>query len=99
MLLATLGATNDTVSFLGCRCTLRAHAEFFTKYPQVLLRVALNLFSSQPVFKLGIALTQVHDLTYGFELHEVCKGKPAKVLHTFPPACQPHHLVRCCHHM
>ena len=47
-----------------------------TSRPQVLLlRAALNRFSSQPVFVLGIAPTHVQDLALGLvELHEVLTG-------------------------
>ncbi|NXV66578.1 HHLA1 protein, partial [Molothrus ater] len=47
------------VWFLGCiQSTLLGHAELLThQHPQVLPRAALNQFSSQPVFVLGIALT------------------------------------------
>ena len=51
--------------------------------PQVLLlRAALNVFSTQPVSVLGVALTHVQDLALGLvELHEVQIGpslKPVK---------------------
>ncbi|KAK4822238.1 hypothetical protein QYF61_011879 [Mycteria americana] len=51
----------DTVDFLGCKHTLLAHVQLFVhQYPQVLLlRAALNPLSTQPVFVLGIAPTQV----------------------------------------
>lgn len=52
--------------------------------PQVFfLRSALNLFSAQLLFVLGVALTQLQGLALGLvELHEVCKEalpKPVKV--------------------
>jgi len=64
---------------------LPGHGEFLTnQHPQVLLlRAALNPFSSQPVFVLGIALTHVQDLALGLvQLHRVHMGpllKPLKV--------------------
>ncbi|PKU30563.1 hypothetical protein llap_19132 [Limosa lapponica baueri] len=43
------------------------------------LRAVLNPFSTQPVFVLGIALTQMQDLALGLvELQEVCTGPPLK---------------------
>jgi len=50
------------------------------EHPQVLLdRVALNPFSTEPVFVLGIALTHLQDLALGLvELHEVRTGPPFK---------------------
>ncbi|KAK4821092.1 hypothetical protein QYF61_013420 [Mycteria americana] len=71
----------DTVGFLGCKCTLPGHVELLiNQHPQViLLRAALNPFSTQPVFVLGIAPTHVQDLALGLvELHEVCTGPPLK---------------------
>jgi len=49
---------------LGCECTLLGHLEFLVnQHPQfLLLRAALNPFSAQPVFVLGIALTHVQTL-------------------------------------
>jgi len=48
------------------------------QHPQVLLlRAALNSFSAQPVFVLGIAPTHVQDLALGLlKLHEVRTGPP-----------------------
>jgi len=50
------------------------------QHPKVLLlRAAFNPFPTQPVFVLGIALTQVQDLALGLvELQEVCSGPPLK---------------------
>ncbi|KAK4821719.1 LOW QUALITY PROTEIN: hypothetical protein QYF61_000262 [Mycteria americana] len=43
-------------------------------------KAALNPFSAQPVFVLGIALTHVQDLALGLvDLHEVCMGPPLLV--------------------
>ncbi|PKU43516.1 hypothetical protein llap_6172 [Limosa lapponica baueri] len=75
----------DMVGFLGFECTLPAHVELLiNQHPQVLfLRPALNPFSAQPVFVLGIAATHVQDLALDLvELHEVCTGpsfKPVRV--------------------
>ncbi|KAK4825967.1 hypothetical protein QYF61_003536 [Mycteria americana] len=66
---------------LGCKCTLPGYAELLiNQHPQVLLlRAAVNPFSTQPVFVLGIALTHVQDLALGLvELHEVCPGPALK---------------------
>ncbi|KAK4827563.1 hypothetical protein QYF61_019187 [Mycteria americana] len=78
---ASFDAAQDTVGFLGCKCTLPGHVELLiNQHPHVLLlRAALNPFSAQPVFVLGIALTHVQDLALGFvELHEVHTGPPLK---------------------
>ena len=81
---AAFDAAQDTAGFLGCECTLPGHVELLVnQHTQALLRAALNPFSAQPVFMLGIASTHVQVLVLGLvELHEVCKGpplKPAKV--------------------
>ncbi|KAK4824932.1 hypothetical protein QYF61_021552 [Mycteria americana] len=71
----------DMVGFLGCKRTLAGHVELLiNQHPQVLLlRAALNPFSAQPVFVLGIAPTHVQDLALGLvELHEVHTGPPLK---------------------
>ncbi|GAB0176555.1 hypothetical protein GRJ2_000120700 [Grus japonensis] len=73
------------VGFLGCKCALPAHVELLiNQHPQVLLlRAALNTFSTQPVVVLGITPTHVQDLALGLvELHVLCIGlclKPVKV--------------------
>ncbi|KAK4830718.1 hypothetical protein QYF61_013168 [Mycteria americana] len=78
-------AAQDTVGFLGCKCILPAHVQFFIhQYPQVLLcRAGLNPFLPQFVWILGIALTQVQVLAFSLvELHEVHMHpllKPLKV--------------------
>ena len=97
-------AAQDTVGLLDCERTLLGHVELLiNQHPQVLLlRVALNPFSAQPVVVLVIALTHVQDLALGLvDLHEVRMGpllKPVKVsLDGIPilPACQPHHTPWC----
>ena len=62
---ASLDATQDTVGLLGCKCTLLTHVEFLINghFEILLLRAALKSFSAQPVFVLGIALTEVQDHT------------------------------------
>jgi len=47
------------IGLLGCEHILLGHAELLiNKHPEVLLlRPALNLFSIQPVFMLGIAIS------------------------------------------
>ncbi|KAK4818029.1 hypothetical protein QYF61_004153 [Mycteria americana] len=78
---ASFDAAQDTVGFLGCKRTLLGHVELLiSQHPQVLLlRAALNPFSSQLVFVLGIAPTHVQDLALGLvELHEVHTGPPLK---------------------
>ncbi|KAK4821962.1 hypothetical protein QYF61_004966 [Mycteria americana] len=80
---APFDAGQDTVGFLGCRRTLPGHVELLiNQHPQVLLlRAALNPFSAQPVFVLGIAPTHVQDLALGLaELHEVHTGPPLKLV-------------------
>ena len=75
---ASSEAAQDMVGLLG-------HVELLiNQHPQVLLlRAALNPFSAQPVFVLGIALTHVQDLAHGLvEPHEVRTGpalKPVQV--------------------
>jgi len=48
----SLDAAQDMVGLLGCECTLPGHVELLiNQHPQVLLlRAALNPFSTQPVF-------------------------------------------------
>ena len=78
---AAFYAAQDTVGLLGCKHTLLGHVEFLiNEHLQVfLLRVALNPFSTQPVFVLGMAPTHVQDLAHGLvELHEVHMGTPLK---------------------
>ncbi|KAK4808149.1 hypothetical protein QYF61_000129 [Mycteria americana] len=66
----------DTVGFLGCKCTLLGHVELLINN---IPKPAFNPFSAQPVFVLGIALTHVQDLALGLiELHDVCTGPPLK---------------------
>ncbi|NXF21416.1 TMTC4 protein, partial [Rhodinocichla rosea] len=68
-------ASQNMVGFLHCKCTLLGHVQLLiTEHPQVLLRAALMPLSVQPIFVIGIALTQVPDLALGF--HEVCISPP-----------------------
>ncbi|KAK4825592.1 hypothetical protein QYF61_000681 [Mycteria americana] len=74
---ASFDAAQDTVGFLGCRCTFPSHVQLLIQqYPQVLLhRAALNPFIPQPVFVLGIAPTHVQDFALGLvEPREVHMG-------------------------
>jgi len=74
MSLASLKAVQDT---LGYKPTLLANAEFLiNKHCQGLLhRAALNSFSTNPLFLLEIAPTQVQDLALGFvDSHKVHTG-------------------------
>ena len=78
---SSFDAAQDNIGFLCCKHTLPGHVELFIHHcPQVLLlRAALNPFSTQLVFVLGIALTHMQDLALGpVELHEVCMGPPLK---------------------
>ncbi|KAK4832092.1 hypothetical protein QYF61_020707 [Mycteria americana] len=78
---ASFDAAQDTVGFLGCKHTLPGHVELLiNQHPQVLLlRAALNPFSAQPLFVLGIVLTHVQDLALGLvKVHEVPTGPPLK---------------------
>ncbi|KAK4828770.1 hypothetical protein QYF61_000795 [Mycteria americana] len=78
---ASFDAAQDTVGLLGCKRMLPGHVELLiNQHPQVLLlRAALNPFSTQPVFVLGIAWTQVQDPALGLvEPHEVHTGSPLK---------------------
>ncbi|KAK4818827.1 hypothetical protein QYF61_019864 [Mycteria americana] len=78
---ASFDAAQDTVGFLGCERTLLGLVELLiNQHPQVLLlRAALNPFSTQTVFVLGIAPTRVQDLALGLvECHEVRMGPPLK---------------------
>ena len=57
---ASIYAAQDMIGFLGFERTLLGHVQFLVnQHLQVHLRVALNPFSTQPVFALGVALTQV----------------------------------------
>jgi len=54
----SIDAAQDMADLLGCKHTLPGHVELLiNQRPEVLLRTALNPFSAQPVFVLGIALT------------------------------------------
>ncbi|NXH84260.1 F120B protein, partial [Edolisoma coerulescens] len=77
---AALDAAQGAVGFLGCERTLLAQVKLLIQqHPKALLRAALNPFSTQPVFVLRIALTQVRDLVLGpVEIDEVCTGPPLK---------------------
>ncbi|KAK4808881.1 hypothetical protein QYF61_007996 [Mycteria americana] len=78
---SSFDAAQETVGFLGCKHTLPGHVELLiNQHPQILLRrAALNTFSAQPVFVLGIAPTQVQNFALGLvELHEVRTGPPLK---------------------
>ncbi|KAK4830027.1 LOW QUALITY PROTEIN: hypothetical protein QYF61_008365 [Mycteria americana] len=77
--------TQDTVGFLGCKCTLLAHVQLFIhQYPQVLLRrAALNPFIPQPVLIPTVAPTQDPALSL-VEPHEVHTG-PLLDLVQVPP--------------
>jgi len=55
-------AAGDTPGFLRCERTLPGHVELLANLQVLLLRAALNPFSTQPVFVLGIAPTHVQDL-------------------------------------
>jgi len=69
------------VGLVGCKLILLTHVELLiNQHSQVLLsRAALNPFSAQPIFVLGIALSHVQDLALGLvELHDVHKGPPLK---------------------
>ena len=70
-------AAQGTVGLLHCECILPGCVELLVnKHPQVLLlRAALNPFSTRPVFVHGIAPAHVKDLV---ELHEVCMSLPLK---------------------
>ncbi|GAB0176690.1 epithelial membrane protein 1 [Grus japonensis] len=76
-----LVCSQDTVGFLGCKCTLSAHVELLINQhlPSPSPQAALNPFSTQPIVVLGIALTHVQDLALGLvELHEVSTDSPLK---------------------
>jgi len=66
-------AAQITIGLLGCRCTLLGHIELLVnEHPQVLLlRAALNSFSSQPLSGLGIAPAQVQGLALFLLLYSV----------------------------
>ncbi|NWW82991.1 F120B protein, partial [Climacteris rufus] len=73
-------AGRGAVGFLGCECTLPDLVKLFIQqHSKALLRAALNPFSIQPVFVLGIAPTQVQDLVLCLvEFDEVCTHPPLK---------------------
>jgi len=80
---ASLDATQDTVGLLGCKETLLAHLEsFIIRHLQILLlRAILKPFSAQPVFVLGIALTEVQDhMLCPVEFHAVSMVPPLKAV-------------------
>jgi len=80
---ASLDAAQDVVGFLGCERTLLDYVELLiNQHPKSFSSgPALSPFSAQPVFVLGIVLTQVQDLALGLvELHEVCTGSPLKLV-------------------
>jgi len=56
---ASFDAAQDTVSLLGCECTLSAHVKLFIcQYTQVLLfKAALHPLILQPVLIPRVALT------------------------------------------
>jgi len=72
------------LAFWAASAHLVAHVQLFVhQYLQVLLgRAALNPFIPQPVFVLGIALTQVQNRLFGLvELDEVCTGPHLQLVH------------------
>ena len=74
---ASFDAAQDTIGFLGCERTLLGHVELLiNQHPQVrVLRAALNPFSAQPVFVLGIVPIHVQDVAFGLvEPHEFRTG-------------------------
>ena len=75
----SLGAAQEAIGFLGCKCTLLAHVH--PPVPQDLLgRAALNPIILQPVLILGIAPIHMQVPALGHvELHEVRTGPPLKV--------------------
>lgn len=83
-LLVTFLLMQETAGFLGCRCTLPPHIELLIyqhSHMWLILRAALNTFSAQPVFVLGIVLIQRQDLAYGLAvLHEVHKDSSLKAV-------------------
>lgn len=75
--------STDAYEEFCCECTLLDHVLLLShKHPPILLGTALNPFSIQPIFVLGLALMQVQDLALGFiELHQVhTKGK-VRIIH------------------
>lgn len=67
-------SAQDSVGFLGCQSTLPGHAGLLISQDlqSLLLRAAISLFSTQPIFVLRIALTQGQDFALGLaELHEL----------------------------
>lgn len=80
---AALSAAQDVFVFLGCKYTFLGHVELLVQQrPQVLLRSIHNPFSTQPLFVLGTALTQVQDLSlYIIERPEACMCKPHMYIH------------------
>lgn len=63
----SLDVTQDTVDFLGFKCTLPTHVKsVINQHSQILLlRAVLNPFSAQSVSVLKIAPTQVQDVALG----------------------------------
>jgi len=74
---ASFDAAQNTVGFLSCEDTLLAQVQLaIHQDPQVLFdKSVLHLFIPQLVLTVGIATTQVQDLTFGFvEPPEVLLG-------------------------
>lgn len=79
--LPVFDTVQDMVGFLGYLCTLLAHVELLAhQHCKIPLprRAALDPFSAQPLFALGIVLVQ--DLALEVVgLHEVCTDLPCKL--------------------
>ena len=71
-----LDVAQDMIGFLAYKCMLPSHIQFFIhQNVEVVCRATLNSFITYTILIMGIALTQVKDLTFGLvELPEVDKG-------------------------
>ena len=77
---ASFDVAQNTVGILGCKHTKLAHKHIIKQQSQVLLLwAALNPLITQPVFVLGVALTQMQHLALGLvDLHEVHLSLPLR---------------------
>ena len=89
---ASFDAAQDTVDFLVCEGTLLAHVQLpIYQYPQVFFsRAVLNPSIPQLVLLMGVALTQLEDLAFGFvEPHEVHRAHHSSLSRSIGMASSP----------
>ncbi|PKU49324.1 rna-directed dna polymerase from mobile element jockey- hypothetical protein [Limosa lapponica baueri] len=77
VMVGTLVLFSDSLSKVGVKSTVIKYAEDLTMGGKIIqyIRAALNPFVLQPLFIVGVALTQVQDLAFGLvEPHKVHMG-------------------------